>query len=471
MKVGGNGPAFDYFSRHGGSSLLTPGTEGKVKFTSATARGYKEELTKRVQEDAKGGPIGARVAFPGLNFGGGSIEGNGSSDASIAHSASTNANADDFFDDWDKPAGNSASANLAAASVKKQATAAASGPPGIGRRPIVANNSSSTAPSSGTSTPDRGSSPSITSSSTIKSSSLGGGARGPSGARKGALGATKVGAGTGAVKKGLGGVRKGGAPINFEEAEARAKAEEAEAKRLEDEALKQKESIEQAETFAKAAIQKAQADQAAARAAESSSSSGGGGGGKAGAPTSPTSPRSPTGPKGRGSIETERLGMGFGKLNIAQQRIQAQQATSKSNGGASGSTDSLNGSGEEPSYARSKFAGQKSISSDQYFERGGYDPNVSSEAKERLQGFSGQTSISSNQYFGREEDDDAEGGGYSAAAGGPGGEDWTGDLESAARDYYQRLMANPDVQSGIESFRAGALKLSQYLEDMSRNGA
>lgn len=63
------------------------------------------------------------------------------------------------------------------------------------------------------------------------------------------------------------------------------------------------------------------------------------------------------------------------------------------------------------------------------------------------------------------------GGGGGAGYGGPaGGEDWAGDFEQTARDYYQRLMANPDVQSGIESFRSGAMKLSQYLEDMARNG-
>jgi ADP-ribosylation factor GTPase-activating protein 2/3 len=56
--------------------------------------------------------------------------------------------------------------------------------------------------------------------------------------------------------------------------------------------------------------------------------------------------------------------------------------------------------------------------------------------------------------------------------GSPGnGEDWAGDFEQTAKEYYSRLMANPDVQSGIESFRSGAMKLSQYLEEMSRNGA
>lgn len=45
------------------------------------------------------------------------------------------------------------------------------------------------------------------------------------------------------------------------------------------------------------------------------------------------------------------------------------------------------------------------------------------------------------------------------------------ELEASAKAYYQKFMSNPDVQQGIESFRAGALKLSQYLEDLSRNGS
>lgn len=41
--------------------------------------------------------------------------------------------------------------------------------------------------------------------------------------------------------------------------------------------------------------------------------------------------------------------------------------------------------------------------------------------------------------------------------------DYGGDLEATARDYYRKIMANPDVQNGIDSFRAGALKVRRYL--------
>lgn len=84
--------------------------------------------------------------------------------------------------------------------------------------------------------------------------------------------------------------------------------------------------------------------------------------------------------------------------------------------------------------------------------------------------FQGKTSISSNQYLyvtstdhsGREEEDEVD---VSAER------DDFAELEASARAYYRKFMSNPDVQQGIETIRAGALKLSQYLEDFSRNGS
>jgi ADP-ribosylation factor GTPase-activating protein 2/3 len=51
MKVGGNGSATDFFTRHGGSSLLND-SDIKRKYTSRVAELYKEELARRVKEDA-----------------------------------------------------------------------------------------------------------------------------------------------------------------------------------------------------------------------------------------------------------------------------------------------------------------------------------------------------------------------------------------------------------------------------------
>lgn len=50
MKVGGNASATEFFSKHGGVSLLTE-SDTKQKYTSRVAELYKEELAKRVKED------------------------------------------------------------------------------------------------------------------------------------------------------------------------------------------------------------------------------------------------------------------------------------------------------------------------------------------------------------------------------------------------------------------------------------
>lgn len=439
MKVGGNAAALEYFTRNGGNAYLTPGTEGKVKYTSSTARSYKEELAKRVLEDAKGGAVTSRVAFPGLSLGS-TVQSN----VSVTEDAVGANGDDDFFDDWDKPAA-APTAPVAAPAL----TAAVL--PSIGKqRPTVP--AATSAPSSGVNTPERSSTPTTTSSRMLNANRSTSSAS--TATRKGALGATKVPSSTLGGSKKLGGVKKATA-INFEEAERKAKLEEAKAQRMEEEALQEKEGFEQAEAMAKAAIQAATASQANHEAISVSNGN---------EPTSPIQPKSPARPTGkpRSSAEVERLGMGFGKLNMGAARVAAKQERAKPSNGANASS-----SIEEPNFARSKFAGQKSISSDQYFERGSYDANQTAEARERLQGFSGQTSISSNQYFGREEDEEDGGGRMGPSA---DGDDWAGDFEQTAREYYSKLMANPDVQSGIESFRAGAMKLSQYLEDMSRNG-
>ena len=107
---------------------------------------------------------------------------------------------------------------------------------------------------------------------------------------------------------------------------------------------------------------------------------------------------------------------------------------------------------------------RSAISSDQYFERGTYDAAAASEAQARLTSFAGQTSISSSQYFGRDEDEEGLHNGGPPAADG----EWTGDFEQTAKEYYERFMANPDVQSGIESFRTGALKVRGHARRAER---
>lgn len=455
MKVSGNANTSDFFSKHGGNHLLAPSTEGKVKYTSQAAVAYKEELKKRLVADASPGQISDPVFFPGM------------SSASAADTAAQSAGAaddeEDFFDEWDEPA---QKAKKATAVVAKSPapSAGVSLPPGIGRgRPAPAP-ADKVVDALGSAVvgarPAASPSPKPVSSSTLRpasrTSTLGAvrsGTSTPTGAAAGGSSASGGGASKlGGVKKGGLGAKKGGPVIDFEAAERKAREEEA-AKltaSLESEARKQ--ADRQAESIAKQAIVAATQAQAAAAGSASTSQA------PAATATSPPRSKGPT----RTSGEIDRLGMGFGKISVRQGQVQDKLDRERLAKVAARTAAEA----DEPNYARAKFAAQKSISSDQYFERGGYDANVSAEAKTRLAGLSGATSISSNQYFGREEEEgeDEDGAGGQMA----GKEDWAGDLEQTAKEYYSKFMANPDVQSGIESFRAGAMKVSRRSERVTR---
>ena len=50
MKVAGNASAVEFFSKHGGSSLLSD-SDSKKKYSCRVAQLYKEELARRVKDD------------------------------------------------------------------------------------------------------------------------------------------------------------------------------------------------------------------------------------------------------------------------------------------------------------------------------------------------------------------------------------------------------------------------------------
>ena len=129
-------------------------------------------------------------------------------------------------------------------------------------------------------------------------------------------------------------------------------------------------------------------------------------------------------------------------------------------------------------YARQKFGAQKSISSDEFFSKGAYDPSAQAEAKSRLQGFEGATSISSNAYFGRPEDGDE--GGAAGGAGGPGGGGGGlgnidlsnyGDIESAAKDFVRRfgVTTADDLESLGNVLGEGASRLQGAIRSYLNN--
>lgn len=51
MKIGGNASATEFFTKHGGTSLLND-ADTKKKYSSRIAELYREELARRVKDDA-----------------------------------------------------------------------------------------------------------------------------------------------------------------------------------------------------------------------------------------------------------------------------------------------------------------------------------------------------------------------------------------------------------------------------------
>ncbi|KAH7913374.1 hypothetical protein BJ138DRAFT_641127 [Hygrophoropsis aurantiaca] len=405
MKVGGNTSATEFFTRHGASSLLND-SDTKKKYSSRAAELYKAELAKRVKEDV--------VKFPTKVV----VDG---SDASPAPTPAQGE--DDFFSSWDKPA-----------TPKSPTTSslAPSSPPVIGRpssagpttsRTVTSSSLRSNSTPSGNGPNKLGASRLNSSSSTITSSAASSAA--PKKSKLGGLGA-----------------KKAAAPIDFALAEKKA-AEEAER-------IKQLGYDRQREEEEEKARKEAEAAAASARLqAQANSVSVGA--------RSGTEPGKVDLQKGN-SQDLERLGMGFRKLGFGGV---PSPASAPASARASPAVD------DAPRTARDKFGSQKAISSDMYFGRNDYDPAFVSESQSRLQNFQGATSISSNQYFGREEEEELERNG--GTDGGLLGDGSLAGLEVAARDVMARVMANPDVQNVGDSIRTGALKLSDYLAQMSQH--
>ena len=219
MKVGGNASATDFFTRHGGSSLLTS-SDAKARYSSSVAERYKAELEKRKREDEFKCPEGIRIEGVDLNK---AVGGTGSGAASRTGTPVAGGKAgeegggdDDFFSTWDKT-----SSKPAAPVAQKPTT---SGVPGIG----VAR------PAAG---------PRTVTSSSLRAGTTGG-ASTTSGTTKAPsrLGATRLASNTStttmssttgsAPRASKLGAKRAAAPINFEEAQKRALEEEERVKRL-----------------------------------------------------------------------------------------------------------------------------------------------------------------------------------------------------------------------------------------------
>ncbi|KAI8986249.1 hypothetical protein BD414DRAFT_536988 [Trametes punicea] len=259
MKVGGNASATEFFTKHGGAALLSD-SDTKKKYSSRIAELYKEELARRVKEDAAKYPD--KVVVEGLT-------------EAVATPSSQAGDDDDFFSSWDKPV----AAKPVAAPAKPTA------PPVIGR----------SASASGAPAAPR----------TISSASLRSNSTTPAGSRPAStLGTSRLNASTTSVtnsasaapkKSKLGGLgAKKAAPVDFAEAERKA--------------------VEEAERIRQLGYdrerEKAEEEERARLAAEKSAAAA-----KAKSPVTKSTPSAPVAPKGNAQ-DMERLGMGMKRLGF-----------------------------------------------------------------------------------------------------------------------------------------------------------
>ena len=268
MKVGGNGAASDFFAAHGGNALLVPSTEGKVKYTSAVAQRYKEELNRRAVQDA--GALGIRAPF--------SVSGTASGSTAKSATASKSADDMDFFDEWDStiPSNESVPEPTPSMAETKSAHATDYTPPEPTHAPAPAPMAPRPVSSAGLRAKTR---------------------------PTGTLGAVRGTSSTSARPTKLGlGVRKAAAPLNFDEAERRMKLEQEKAMQAAKEAQEQAATAElQADVSEDPAVLETPKETTAAV------------------------PRSPVGAKSKikSNAGVDRLGMGFTRLGIAQARNNA----------------------------------------------------------------------------------------------------------------------------------------------------
>ncbi|KAF9559735.1 ArfGap-domain-containing protein [Agrocybe pediades] len=416
MKVGGNASAREFFMKHGGSSLLSD-SDSKKKYSSRVAELYKEELARRVKEDAANFPNG--IVVEGME--------------NAVVSPPTEETEEDFFNSWSKPT---------TPKTSNPGTPRISTPPIIGKSPSVSSVGSGTTTNSTTSaatTPRT-----LTSSSAARPARLGAGT-----SRLNSASSTGSTTSSAPKKSKLGLGASKTKPVDFAEAERKAleeaerikqlgydrEREEAEAKaKREAEALKKSQELGSRATMT--------AGNPAAAAATPASGSR-----KFGATPEPQK-----------SAAFPRLGFGAIPGAGAAAAVAAAATPTRN-------TPVVD---DAPTTARQKFGNQKAISSDMFFERNDYDANNAREAQTRLQSFQGATAISSNQYFGREEEEESAGQGYERGGdGGLLGDGSLASLEIAAKDAISRVLANPDVQNVGETIRSGALKLSDYLASIS----
>ncbi|KAJ3256324.1 ADP-ribosylation factor GTPase activating protein, ER-Golgi transport [Boothiomyces macroporosus] len=169
----------------------------------------------------------------------------------------------------------------------------------------------------------------------------------------------------------------------------------------------------------------------------------------------------------------KKFGFGFDPTNAAATpQVEAighksVGATAKPTGfGGFGSGFGSVPSQPEPTDTANRFANAKSISSDQYFNRGSFDPdakyilpNNSSEAKERLKNMEGRTGFGSDAYYGREQSNQERRPSY---------DNVLSVVQEGAAEFASKFagQAQEDYESIKKLVTVGGSKLGDFLSDI-----
>ncbi|KAJ3285623.1 ADP-ribosylation factor GTPase activating protein, ER-Golgi transport [Borealophlyctis nickersoniae] len=460
MKVGGNANATEFFRQYGGDKAK----DAKAKYTSKAAGLYKERLRKLADEDEK--------KYPGRIV----IDESATGDDIAAEAFESKD--DDFFSDWDKP---KASPTVTPAAVPTptrspapatiQTAPRSTPPPTVSTPPIPAPSAAPAAPAASLAAPATVRTISAETAAAASLSAASAPEAVPTHMARPGSNILKP------SKKGLG-AKKATKAINFEEAERRAKEEEERRKIEEEEAKKRREEEERHRalnpSISAFSSRLTYQDGGAAAVA----------GGAAGASKAQT--------------DVDRLGMGMGRLGFGYDPTSAP-ATSSSSGGRSGGSGfgATSGGGfgatgggfgatgggfgskgggfgatggfgstgpssyapPDDGDATKRFGKAKAISSDQYFGRGNFDEQASSEARGRLQNFQGKSGFGSAEYYGRDE----------TGRGARGGDETLADVGESAREFAAKFVgqAADDLGAIKKIVATGGSKLGELLQDMS----
>ncbi|KAL0085934.1 hypothetical protein F4703DRAFT_1852316 [Phycomyces blakesleeanus] len=433
MKVGGNQPATEHFSKSGSGS----NKDARTKYGSKAGQQYKELLEKRAAEDLIANPTSVVIE----------MDSNAEQEEEVQQTTPAKKETEEAAEEDSEKLSDSKTETTPTPQPPSQSQSPSSPPPPPPQSSSAENPAEPSTPTTiPTNTQAR---PTIAS---ARSST------------RTTIGARKTGARSGA-KAGKLGIKK--APVNFN-------FEEAKAKEIEDAERKARLGYSEAERSEASTEESAQPERL-----------------RAAAPTSSRLNYQDESAKQNEEVEYEKLGFGMGRIDLKEksgERNAGNNSSSANNGnstngrggskGGFGSMPRVESYGEENSQsAREKFGNAKAISSDQFFGRNAYDPAVAAEQSARLSQFKGARAISSDQYFGREDDFDGSStgnsggvslGGSGVGMGGAG--DWDA-LQNAASGMARTFVgqASADLDAVKDLAENATAKLQDIFHDLQVN--